>query len=63
MPRGPHKQLKLYADASIPKPVIDELRAAGLVVDSATESGLDSHPDEKHPSTCEEIGPGHLDDG
>lgn len=46
MPRGPHKQLKLYADANIPKPVIDELRAAGLAVDSATESGLDSHPDE-----------------
>lgn len=45
MPQGPHKKLKLYADANIPKPVIDELRAAGLVVDSVTEAGLGSHPD------------------
>lgn len=45
VPQGPHKQLKLYADANILKPIIDELRAAGLVVYSVTEAGLGSHPD------------------
>lgn len=47
MPRRPHKKLKLCADANVPKAVVDELRAVGLVVDSVTESDLGPHPD-KH---------------
>ncbi len=46
MPPGPHKKLKLLADANIPKPLIDELRAAGVRVESVTEMGLGRHPDE-----------------
>lgn len=46
MPPGPHKKLKLFADANIPKPLVDELRAAGLVISSATEIGVATHPDD-----------------
>jgi predicted nuclease of predicted toxin-antitoxin system len=45
LPPGPHKKLKLLADANIPKPLIDELRFAGIVVTSVAEEGLSSHPD------------------
>jgi predicted nuclease of predicted toxin-antitoxin system len=46
MPPGPHKKLKLYADANIPRPIIKELVSAGLSVRSAFESGSASHSDE-----------------
>lgn len=46
MPPGPHKKLKLLADANIPQVLIDELRAAGLVVDSVVEMGISGHPDD-----------------
>jgi predicted nuclease of predicted toxin-antitoxin system len=46
MPPGPHKKLKLYADACIPLCIIKELRAAGLPVESATENGWATQPDE-----------------
>ncbi len=39
MPPGPHKKLKLYADVNLPEPLIQELRAAGLVVYSARQTG------------------------
>lgn len=45
MPPGPHKKLKLFADANIPKPLIDELRSAGLAIDSAVEKDVATHPD------------------
>lgn len=45
LPPGSHKRLKLLADANIPKPLIDELRSAGIVVTSVTEEGIASHPD------------------
>lgn len=35
MPPGPHKKLKIYADANIPRLVTDELRGAGLPIESA----------------------------
>ena len=46
MPPGQHKAIKLLADANVPKPLIDELRAAGLKVDSVVEMRLGRHPDE-----------------
>lgn len=54
--RRRYKKLKLCADANIPKPVIDELRAAGLVIDSVTESGLGRHPDENILQRARELG-------
>lgn len=46
MPPGPHKRLKLYADANIPRVVIDELKAAGLPVETAVQDGRSTHADE-----------------
>lgn len=43
---GPHKKLKIYADANIPAAVIDELRTAGVPIASAVEIGRSTHPDE-----------------
>jgi len=43
---GPHKRLKIYADANIPRTVIDELMAVGLPVESAIKTGYSTHPDE-----------------
>ena len=56
MPRGPHKKLRLYADANIPQLLIQELRNAGLDVESATESGHGSHPDANIVQDAEESG-------
>ncbi|HDN67962.1 MAG TPA: hypothetical protein ENF86_03310 [Firmicutes bacterium] len=46
MPPGPHKKLKIYADANIPRIVIEVLRATGIPTESAVETGLSTHPDE-----------------
>ncbi|MDD5064225.1 MAG: DUF5615 family PIN-like protein [Phycisphaerae bacterium] len=46
MPIGPHNKLKLYADACIPRCIIEELRAVGLPVEAATEIGNATQPDE-----------------
>ncbi|MBM3210654.1 hypothetical protein FJZ33_00425 [Candidatus Poribacteria bacterium] len=46
MPPGPYKKLKIYADANIPGPIINALRAAGFSVESAAETGYSTHPDE-----------------
>jgi len=46
MPPGPHKKIKFYADANIPQPIINELRATGIVVKSAVEEGLATKPDQ-----------------
>jgi predicted nuclease of predicted toxin-antitoxin system len=46
LPPGRHKKLKLLADANVPRPIIEELREAGIVVTSVVEEGLASHPDE-----------------
>lgn len=46
IPPGPYKKLKFYADACIPRIIIDELRIAGLPVESVTETGYSTHPDQ-----------------
>ena len=46
MPAGPHKKVKIYADVNIPRTLIDELRTAGLPIESAVEAGYSTHPDE-----------------
>jgi len=47
MPHKHYKRLKIYADASVPKIIIDELRAAGIPTVSATEKGHSTLPDKK----------------
>jgi predicted nuclease of predicted toxin-antitoxin system len=56
MPPGPHKKLKLLADANIPKPMIDELRSAGIVVHSAVEKGIATHPDRNILQLAKKLG-------
>ncbi len=48
MPPGPHKKIKMYAERNFPRPVVEELRAAGLSVEYAAEEGVayQGHPDE-----------------
>jgi len=56
MPPGPHKKLKLLADANIPKPLVDELRAYGVSVDYVLELGIASHPDENVRQLARRLG-------
>jgi len=44
-PLTPSKKLKLYADASVPVPIIKELRGAKIPIESALEEGLSTHDD------------------
>jgi predicted nuclease of predicted toxin-antitoxin system len=46
MPTGPHKKLKIYADANIPRPLVEELRAVGIPIEAAAETGQSNLPDE-----------------
>ncbi len=45
-PPGPHKKLKLYVDINVPEPLVQELRSAGLTLQSARQYGTASRPDE-----------------
>lgn len=56
MPPGPHKKLKLCADANITKPLMDELCAAGLVIESVTELSLGTHPDKNILQRARKLG-------
>jgi predicted nuclease of predicted toxin-antitoxin system len=56
MPPGPFKKIKLFADANIPQPLIDELRSAGLVVDCATDRHIATHPDKNIMKVVRKLG-------
>jgi predicted nuclease of predicted toxin-antitoxin system len=45
LPPGPHKRAKFYADACVPREVVEELRGADLDLMWAVEDGLRRHPD------------------
>lgn len=51
-----YKKLKLYADANIPSPVVEELRNAGIPTKTAVEDGIASHPDQKIYQRAKDIG-------
>ena len=56
MPPGPHKKLKIYADANMPRTVGNELSTAGLLIESTIETGYSTHPDENIYKQAEKRG-------
>jgi len=55
-PLTPTKKLKLYADASVPVPIIKELRGAKIPVQSALEEGLSNLDDQAIIATAKKQG-------
>jgi hypothetical protein len=45
LPPGPHRKARFYADASIPRQIVEEFRAHGLDMQWAHADGIGTHPD------------------